>query len=71
MQKIQTKNYNFTDKDLLDRLLCIKSFSKKVIDGKISNNEYMSFIEQQIKEVNFINRINDAKKEGQGEIEYG
>lgn len=71
MQKIQTKNYNFTDKDLLDRLLCIKSFSKKVIDGKISDNEYMSFIEQQIKEVNFINRINDAKKEGQGEIEYG
>ena len=71
MQKIQTKNYNFTDKDLLDRLLCIKSFSKQVIDGKISDNEYMSFIEQQIKEVNFINRINDAKKEGQGEIEYG
>lgn len=71
MQKIQTKNYNFTDKDLLDRLLCIKSFSKKRIDGKISDNEYMSFIEQQIKEVNFINRINDAKKEGQGEIEYG
>lgn len=69
-QLIKTANYNFTIEDLGDRLNCIKSFSKKVIEKKITDTEYMSFIEKQIKEVNFINRINEAKRLNISEVEF-
>ena len=72
MQTVKTSNYNFDEKDLHDRLKIIKQASQDVIKGKLSGVEYIAFIERQLKEVNFINRVFEAKRNNQSEVEiYG
>ena len=72
MQTIKTSNYNFNENDLMARLTIINQASQDVIDKKLSGIEYKSFIERQLKEVNFINRVLEAKRNNQSEVEiYG
>jgi len=72
MQTIKTSNYNFNENDLMARLTVINQASQDVIDKKLSGIEYKSFIERQLKEINFINRVFEAKKNNQSEVEiYG
>lgn len=72
MQTIKTSNYNFNENDLMARLTVISQASQDVIDKKLSGIEYKSFIERQLKEINFINRVFEAKKNNQSEVEiYG
>lgn len=54
------------------RLTVINQASQDVIDKKLSGIEYKSFIERQLKEINFINRVLEAKRNNQSEVEiYG
>ena len=72
MQKVKTNNYNFNENDLMGRLTLISQASQDVIDKKLSGIEYKSFIERQLKEINFINRVLEAKRNNQSEVEiYG
>ena len=72
MQTIKTSNYNFNENDLMARLTVINQASQDVIDKKLSGIEYKSFIERQLKEINFINRVLEAKRNNQSEVEiYG
>ena len=72
MQTIKTSNYNFNENDLMARLTLISQASQDVIDKKLSGIEYKSFIERQLKEINFINRVLEAKRNNQSEVEiYG
>lgn len=72
MQTVKTSNYNFNENDLMARLTVINQASQDVIDKKLSGIEYKSFIERQLKEINFINRVFEAKKNNQSEVEiYG
>lgn len=72
MQTVKTNNYNFNENDLMARLTLINQASQDVIDKKLSGIEYKSFIERQLKEINFINRIFEAKRNNQSEVEiYG
>lgn len=68
-QTIKTANYNFTKKDLADRLHFILYTTNNVLQNKISESEYISFIERQLKEIQFINLINEAKKSFISEVE--
>jgi hypothetical protein len=72
MQTIKTNNYNFNENDLMARLTVISQASEDVIKKKLSGIEYIAFIERQIKEINFINRVFEAKRNNQSEVEiYG
>lgn len=72
MQTVKTSNYNFNENDLMARLTVINQASQDVIDKKLSGIEYKSFIERQLKEINFINRVFEAKRNNQSEVEiYG
>jgi len=72
MQTVKTSNYNFNENDLMARLTVINQASQDVIDKKLSGIEYKSFIERQLKEINFINRVLEAKRNNQSEVEiYG
>lgn len=72
MQTVKTNNYNFNENDLMARLVVINQASQDVIKKKLSGVEYIAFIERQMKEVNFINRVNEAKRNGESEVEiYG
>lgn len=72
MQTVKTNNYNFNENDLMARLVVINQASQDVIKKKLSGVEYIAFIDRQIKEVNFINRVNEAKRNGESEVEiYG
>ena len=72
MQTIKTSNYNFNENDLMARLTVISQASQDVIKKKLSGVEYIAFIERQLKEINFINRVFEAKKNNQSEVEiYG
>ena len=70
MQTIKTSNYNFNENDLMARLTLISQASQDVIDKKLSGIEYKSFIERQLKEINFINLVIDAKKAKLFEVDY-
>ena len=72
MQTVKTSNYNFNENDLMARLVVINQASQDVIKKKLSGVEYIAFIERQLKEVNFINRVFEAKRNNQSEVEiYG
>lgn len=72
MQTVKTNNYNFNENDLMARLVVINQASQDVIKKKLSGVEYIAFIERQLKEVNFINRVFEAKRNNQSEVEiYG
>ena len=72
MQTVKTNNYNFNENDLMSRLVIINQASQDVIKKKLSGVEYIAFIERQLKEVNFINRVFEAKRNNQSEVEiYG
>ena len=72
MQTIKTSNYNFNENDLMARLTVISQASEDVIKKKLSGIEYIAFIERQLKEVSFINRVLEAKRNNQSEVEiYG
>lgn len=72
MQTIKTSNYNFNENDLMARLTVINQASEDVIKKKLSGIEYIAFIERQLKEINFINRVLEAKRNNQSEVEiYG
>ena len=72
MQTVKTNNYNFNENDLMSRLVIINQASKDAIKGKLSGVEYIAFIERQLKEVNFINRVFEATRNNQSEVEiYG
>ena len=68
-QLIKTANYNFTEKDLSDRLNTILNASNDAIKKKLSGVEYISFIERQLKEIRFINHINESKRLNISEVE--
>lgn len=68
-QLIKTANYNFTEKDLNDRLNTILNASNDAIKKKLSGVEYISFIERQLKEIRFINLINESKRLNISEVE--
>ena len=67
---VKTKDYNFTIEDLELRLNVIKEASEDCIKKRLSGVEYIAFIDRQIKEVGFINRVNEARANNIQEVEF-